>query len=68
MQRASAVGPSAVWPDAVGWARTGNIEPTKREQADYNDRRRPRWRLPIIAAGAGIAMLLWLLLAHIIPK
>jgi hypothetical protein len=46
----------------------GEIDPTRREQADYNDRRHPRWRLPIIAAGAMIAMLLWLLLAHIIPK
>jgi hypothetical protein len=46
----------------------GDIDPTRREQADYNDTRRPRWRLPIIAAGAGIGMLIWLLLAHIIPK
>ena len=46
----------------------GDIDPTKREQADYNDTRHPRWRLPIIAVGAGIAMLLWLLLAHITPK
>jgi hypothetical protein len=62
MQRARAAGPSAVWPDAVGWARMGDIEPTKREQGDYNDRRHPRWRLLILVAGAGIAMLLWLLL------
>jgi hypothetical protein len=46
----------------------GEIHPTKREQADYNDARHLRRRLLIIAAGAVIGMLLWLLLAHIIPK
>jgi hypothetical protein len=46
----------------------GDIDPTKREQADYNDTRHPRWRLLIIAVGAVIGMLIWLLLAHIIPK
>jgi hypothetical protein len=46
----------------------GEIHPTKREQADHNDARHPRWRLLILLGGAGIAMLIWLLLAHIIPK
>jgi hypothetical protein len=45
-----------------------DIDPTNREQADYNNAHHPRWRLPIIMAGAGIGMLLWILLAHIIPK
>ena len=45
-----------------------DIDPTQREQADDNDTRRPRWRLPIIVIGVAAAMLLWLLLAHLIPK
>ena len=45
-----------------------NENPTKREQADYNDSRHPRWRLPVIAVGAVIGMLLWFLLAHLLPK
>jgi hypothetical protein len=46
----------------------GEIHPTKLEQADYNDARHLRLRLLIILAGAAVGMLIWLLLAHIIPK
>jgi hypothetical protein len=45
-----------------------DIDPTKREQADDNETHHPRWRLPIIVAGAVIGMLLWLLLDHMIPQ
>jgi predicted nucleic acid-binding Zn ribbon protein len=40
-----------------------------REQATENDRRRQkRWRLSASVISAIIGMLLWLALAHIIPK
>jgi predicted nucleic acid-binding Zn ribbon protein len=46
-----------------------DVDLTKREQATENDRhRQKRGRLSIFVIGAIISMLLWLVLAHIIPK
>jgi hypothetical protein len=44
-----------------------DVDPTKR--ATENDRHRQgHWRLSVFVIGAIISMLLWLVLAHIIPK
>jgi hypothetical protein len=49
-------------------ARTmADIDPTKREQADNNDTQRRRWRMLTVVISIVVAMLLWLLLAKILP-
>ncbi|WP_428539121.1 hypothetical protein [Rhodopila sp.] len=44
-----------------------DIDPTKRQQADTNDTQRQRWRMMIVVIGIVLAMLLWSLVAHLIP-
>lgn len=47
---------------------SGDIDPAKRERPDDNETHRPRWRLPAIVIGGAVGMLLWLLLAHLLPR